>query len=156
MDASSIIIPKRNEKTSMVMNNISLLEPRSIRNTRGGYGGPSIHVAKGVSFRLGAVAAQSESHEELRTIDKGSLILTNKRLIFIGSKRTTNIDLKRILAVKPYKDGIESQRDNKQKTEYFIGTDKTTINFTKNGRHNSIPVNGVVLKAAIMGNIAKL
>jgi hypothetical protein len=77
-------------------------------------------------------------------------------LIFIGSKRTTNIDLKRILAVKPYKDGIESQRDNKQKTEYFIGTDKTTINFTKNGRHTSIPVNGVVLKAAIMGNIAKL
>ena len=89
-------------------------------------------------------------------INQGSLILTNKRLIFIGSKRTTNIDLRKILAIEAYKDGIESQRENKQKTEYFTGTDKLSITFTINGRQTTIPILGVVLKAAIQGAIAQI
>ncbi len=155
-NTKSPIILKRNEETSLIMHNITLREPRAVRQIVGGYGGPTFRVAKGVSFRLGAVSAQSESHEELRNIDQGTLVLTNKRLIFIGSKRTTNIDLRKIVAIEPYKDGIGSQRENKQKTEYYTGTDKTTLTITKNGRRTTIPVNGVVLKAAIMGNIAKI
>lgn len=152
----SPIIPKKNEVTNLVMLNISFLEARSVRQTIGGYGGPSIRVAKGVSFRLGGVSARSVSHEELKKIDQGTLVLTNKRLIFLGSKRTINIDLRKIMAIEPYRDGIGSQRENKQKTEYFTGTDKTTLTFTHDGRSNTIPVNGVVLKAAITGNINKL
>jgi ribosomal protein L40E len=152
----SPVILKRNENTSLIMHNITLREPRAVRQTVGGYGGPTFRVAKGVNFRLGGVAARSESHEELRNIDMGTLVLTNKRLIFIGSKRTTNIDLTKIIAIEPYKDGIGSQRENKQKTEYYTGTDKTTLTINKDGRRTTIPVNGVVLKAAIMGNIAKI
>ncbi|MGO9386553.1 MAG: zinc ribbon domain-containing protein [Methanobacterium sp.] len=152
----SPVILKRNEVTSLIMHNITLREPRAVRQTVGGYGGPTFHVAKGVNLRLGGFAAQSESHEELRNIDMGKLILTSKRLIFIGSKRTTNIDLTKIVAITPYKDGIGSQRENKQKTEYFTGSDKTTITINKNGRRTTFPVNGVVLKAAIMGNISKI
>ncbi len=152
----SPIILKRNENISLIMHNITLREPRAVRQTVGGYGGPTFRVAKGVNFRLGGIAAQSESHEELRNIDRGTLVLTNKRLIFIGSKRTTNIDLNKIIAIEPYKDGIGSQRENKQKTEYFTGSDKTTITINKNGRRTTFPVNGVVLKAAIMGNISKI
>jgi ribosomal protein L40E/ribosomal protein L37AE/L43A len=150
----SPIILKRNEQTTLIMHNITLREPRAVRQTVGGYGGPTFRVAKGVSFRLGGVAARSESHEELRNIDRGTLVLTTRRLIFIGSKRTTNIYLNKIVAIEPYKDGIGSQRENKQKTEYFIGSNKTTLTINKNGRRTTIPVNGVVLKAAIMGNIA--
>ena len=150
------IILKKNEEPSIIMNNISLHEPRAVRQTIGGYRGTSVRVAKGVSFRVGGMKARSESHEELRNIDQGSLVLTNKRLIFIGSKRTTNIDLRKIVAIEPYRDGISSQRENKQKTEYFIGTDRSTVSFTKDGRSTTIPITGVVLKAAIQGNIAKL
>jgi hypothetical protein len=39
---------------------------------------PNLRVAKGVSFRLGGASARSESHDEIRVIDQGSLILTNK------------------------------------------------------------------------------
>jgi ribosomal protein L40E len=155
-NTNSPIILKRNEETSLIMHNITLREPRAVRQTVGGYGGPTFRMAKGVSFRLGAVSARSESHEELKNIDQGTLVLTNKRLIFIGSKRTTNIDLTKIVAIEPYKDGIGSQRENKQKTEYYTGTDKTTLTINKDGRRTTIPVNGVVLKAAIMGNIAKI
>ncbi len=150
----SPIILKKNENVSIVMNNINLQEPRAVRQTHAAYGGPTVRVAKGVSFRLGGASARSESHEEIRVIDRGSLILTNKRLIFIGSKRTNNIDISKIMAIEAYKDGIELQRENKQKTEYFTGTDKTSVTFTINGRQNTIPVLGVVLKAAIQGAIA--
>lgn len=150
---ASPIIPKKGEVTTLVMSNINFLEARAVRQTIGGYGGPSIRMAKGVSFRFGGVSARSVSHDELKKIDQGTLVLTNKRLIFLGSTRTINIDLRKIVAIEPYKDGIGSQRENKQKTEYFTGTDKTTLTFSN---RISIPVNGMVIKAAIIGNIAKL
>jgi len=109
------------------MYKINLQEPRAVRQTHAAYGGPTVRVAKGVLFRLGGASARSESHEEIRVIDQGSLILTNKRLIFIGSKRTNNIDIRKIMAIEAYKDGIELQRENKQKTKYFTGTDKTSV-----------------------------
>ncbi|MCE5214549.1 MAG: zinc-ribbon domain-containing protein [Methanobacterium sp.] len=153
---SSPMILKKNEVCNLVLPNISFLEARSVRQTLGGYGGPSFRVAKGVSFRLGGVSARSVSHDELKKIDQGTLVLTSKRLTFLGSMRTVNIDLRKIVAIEPYKDGIGSQRENKQKTEYFTGTDKTTLTFSNDNRRISIPVNGAVLKAAIVGNIANL
>ena len=153
---TSPVILKKNESLSIVMHNIILQEPRAVRQTHAAYGGPTIRVAKGVSFRLGGASARSESHEEIRAIDRGSLILTTKRLIFIGSKRTTNIDLRKIMAIEAYTDGIESQRENKQKTEYFKGTNSTVVNFRINGRQSTIPLTGVVLRAAIQGAIANM
>ena len=59
------------------MHNITLQEPRAVRQTHAAYGGPTIRVAKGVSFRLGGASARSESHEEIRAIDRGSLNFNN-------------------------------------------------------------------------------
>lgn len=150
------IILKKNEEAYVALGGISLHEPRAVRQTRGAYGGPTIRVAKGVSFRMGNVAARSESHEELRNIDQGALILTNKRLIFIGAKRTTNIDLGKIISITAYKDGIGSQRENKQKTEYFTGTDRHTLTFTINGRTHTVPFTGLILKAVVEGKIRQI
>lgn len=152
----SPIILKKGEVISIIMENIKLQEPRAVRQTQAAYGGPTIRVAKGVSFKLGGASARSESHEEIKVIDNGKLVLTNKRLIFIGTKRTINIDLRKIMAIVPYKDGIESQRENKQKPEYFTGTDRHTINYTINGRSGTVPIYGTVLKAAIQGLITQV
>ena len=155
-EPSSPVILKKNEHAVMVLPSIALWEPRAVRQTMGAYGGPTIRVAKGVSFRFGGVQARSESHEELREIDRGVLTLTTKRLIFAGRKRTTNIDLRKIIALEAYKDGIASQRENKQKTEYFLGTDKISLNITANSNNYSIPINGVVLKSVMEGLIKEL
>lgn len=152
----SPVILKKDEFISIIMENINLQEPRAVRQTHAAYGGPTIRVAKGVSFRMGGASARSESHEEIKVIDNGKFVLTNKRLIFIGTKRTVNIDLRKIMAIVPYKDGIESQRENKQKPEYFTGTDRHTLNYTINGRSGTVPIYGNVLKAAIQGLISKL
>lgn len=155
-EPDSPVILKKNERAVLVLSGISLLEPRAVRKTRGAYGGPTIRVAKGVSFRLGGVQATSESHEELRNIDQGVLTLTNKRLIFTGKKRTTNINLGKILAIEPYKDGIGSQRENKQKTEYFVGTNRFNLNISVDGRNYKLPIYGLVLKSIIEGLIKQL
>lgn len=150
------IILKKGEEACVVLSGITLREPRAVRQTRGGYAGPTIRVAKGVSFRMGSVSARSESHEELRNIDQGTFVLTNKRMIFIGSKRTTNIDLPKIISITAYKDGIASQRENKQKTEYFTGIDRHTVTFTINGRSHSVPFTGLIMKAAVEGKIRQI
>lgn len=88
MGVEAPIILKKKEEIQLALPNVSLLEPRAVRT--GAYGGPSFRVAKGVYFRVGGV--RSESHEELRNIDQGTLTLTNKRVVFSGTKRTINID----------------------------------------------------------------
>ncbi len=152
-EPSAPVILKKNERAVLVLQNIAFWEPRAVRQTVGGYAGPTIHVAKGVSFRVGGMQARSESHEELRQIDMGVLTLTTRRMVFTGGKRTINIDLRKILSIEPYKDGIASQRENKQKTEYFLNTDKSNLNITAQGNHYNLPVTGVVLKAIVEGMI---
>ena len=121
LDTTPSVVLKKGEFSILSLDNIMLKEPRSVRVTHGGYAGPRIRVAKGVSFGLGTFGAKSESHEEIRVIDQGNLLLTNKRLIFSGGKRSTNIQITKILSIDPFDDGIAVRRERKQKTEYFVG-----------------------------------
>ncbi|MCZ3365147.1 MULTISPECIES: zinc-ribbon domain-containing protein [Methanobacterium] len=155
-DTNSPVILKKNERAFLFWSDIALWEPRVVRQTRGSYGGQTFRAAKGISFKVGNFSSHSESHEELRTVDQGMLTLTNKRLVFTGSKRTNNIDLRKIISIEPYRDGIASRRENKQKTEYFIGINRVNINISSNGHEYAIPVSGIVLKCIIEGLIKQL
>lgn len=151
------IITKKGEEVKLVLPDISLLEPRAVRVSTGTYGGPSFRVAKGVYFRVGGFRAQSESHEEIRTIDKGTLSLTNKRLVFSGSKRTSVVDLKKIVSIEPYSDGISIKRSNKQKIEYFIGKmDIIELTITIDDREYVEPFSGLMLKYFTEGLLKKM
>jgi hypothetical protein len=47
----------------------------------------------------------------MTTVDHGILYVTNKRLIFTGSRRAnTTIRLTSVLAITPYSDGVEIQK----------------------------------------------
>jgi hypothetical protein len=137
----SSIILKKDENLIFRFPNIRLLEPRSVR--RGGYSGGSVRIAKGVSIRLGGWGG--ESHEELRTIDSGSLTITDKRLVFAGGKRTTNIKLDKIIQIEPYSDGIAVRRERKKRTEYFVGIDAATMQISVEDRSFEEPFNGAHL-----------
>ena len=149
--ASPDIILKKNEKIILNADNIALLEPRSVRATHGTYGGPSFRIAKGVYFRLGAFNAQSESHEELREIDRGSLTLTNKRLIFSGSKRTVSIDIRKIVSVNPYRDAITIRREGRERIQYFTGINLNNIEIKVEDRVYKEPLSGLVIMYLIEG-----
>jgi hypothetical protein len=118
------------ERVLCVLPGINLLEPRavrrSIRSGRSHYGGPTIRLARGLSFRLGASGStgtsESESFDELRQIDQGTLLLTTKRLAFLGSLRTNSSSLDDLIGVKDFADGIQVHRERKQKAETYLLT----------------------------------
>lgn len=77
--------------------------------THHGYVGASIgfRVAKGVTLRLGKAVPQITEHEELQDIDSGSLFITNKKIVFVGGRRSTNVTSGRIASTVLYSDAIE-------------------------------------------------
>jgi hypothetical protein len=143
----SPIILKKKEELIFALPNISLLEPRAVRT--GGYGGPSVRLAKGLYFRVGGFKA--ESHEEVRNIDQGTLTLTNKRLVFSGTKRTININLDKVISVEPYSDGIALRRSGKEKTQYFTNINQSKLTITVSSRVYEESFSGLILMYLIEG-----
>jgi hypothetical protein len=148
--AESPILPKAGELTLLVLPNVSLHEPRSV--ARGAYGGPSVHVAKGLTLRVGGFQAQS--HEELKQIDSGTLVLTSKRLCFSGRLRSLEVDLRKLISVDAYSDAVAIRRTGKEKTEFFFGLEHHTYDFVVQGRRYTEPMSGLILKYAIEGLLA--
>ncbi len=143
----STIILKKKEKLYVTLLNISLLEPRAVRT--GGYGGSSVRLAKGLYFRVGGFKA--ESHEELRNIDQGTLTLTNKRIVFSGNKKTINVNLKKVISINPYNDGISIRRDGFSKTQYFVGLPKAEITISVKDETYVEQFSGLILMYLIEG-----
>jgi hypothetical protein len=56
-------------------------------------------------------AVPRAGYDEWRFLDQGQLYLTNKRIVFSGSKKTTNVRLDKILSFVIYSDGIEIKKD---------------------------------------------
>ncbi len=89
-----------------------LMQERAIRHTYGG----AMRVMRGVYIG----GARGESHGELRVVDGGSLLLTNKRLIFNGRFRNIEYNLNKIVSIEEYKDAVEIGASNKQKVQIFL------------------------------------
>ncbi|MCC7566467.1 MAG: hypothetical protein KO206_09380 [Methanomicrobiaceae archaeon] len=151
--ASNTVLLKRGERAVAVIPGITLKEPRSVRKTYGGGGGPSFRIAKGVYLRTGGFAARSESHEEIKVIDSGTLTLTNRRMIFTGGKRTVNFPLGKIVGMEPYRDGIAINRDGKQRTEYYTGLNNVHLTIRVDDRSHVVPLSGVAFMCMVQGLI---
>lgn len=115
------VMLQKNEESIVALPDIQLWEPRSVRQSAGHYGGPSIRIASGFTWRMGTFAARSESHEELRIVDKGIFTITNMRILFSGSMRNVQIGMKDIFAVDPYHNGTAVKSTRRGKTHIFLG-----------------------------------
>lgn len=151
-DIGSLIL-KKGERPVAAIPGVTLKEPRSVRTTYGGGGGPSFRIAKGVYIRTTGFGARSESHEEIRAIDSGTLTLTSKRLLFTGQKRTTSVKLEKIVSMEPFKDGIAVNREGKQKTEYYTGLNNAVLTVGVEGRSYEEPLSGVMFMCMVQGLI---
>jgi DNA helicase HerA-like ATPase len=148
--ASPSIRLSRSEDIRCVIPGTTLSEARAVRSWRSVYGGPSIRVAKGLSFRFGQSGGVSESHDELRPVDRGTLVVTTQRLVFLGSQRTTSTALPKIIEIKPYSDGLQVHRQDKQKAELFLFNDNLRVSIPDaDGKTISAPLNGGLLTAII-------
>jgi hypothetical protein len=84
------------------------------------YQGATVRLAKGLSYRVGAIN-ESNFKDELKTKDThGTFFVTNKRYGYIGSKKSIDQPISKITSVETYSDGLMISRSNNQNPEYYI------------------------------------
>lgn len=76
------------------------------------YGGPTarIRLAKGIYYKAGSMAVNRTKEDVWQRLDSGWIYLTDRRLIFMGSRGNKNIRLNTILTFKPYSNGVDIQK----------------------------------------------
>ncbi len=92
-------------------------------------------------------------HEELREVDSGDLVLTTRRYVFLGQKRTISVDLSEIISVEPDGDAVAIHRANKEQTEMYGNLNTEEIAFTSDGQRTLI--SGLMVACALEGLMAQ-
>jgi len=106
------IVLQKSESCFIIIKNVDWHELRSVRqrNSYSGYS-TSFRIAKGFYLRSGSYKPAIHTTDELKLIDSGTLYLTNKRIIFTGIKKNSNVRLDKILNITPYSDGLEIDKE---------------------------------------------
>lgn len=76
------------------------------------YSGPvaSIRLMRGLSWRFASYRGQRETSDEVVSIDRGTVYLTNKRVIFSGTLKNLAIRLERVLDVNGFKNAFQVEQ----------------------------------------------
>lgn len=86
------------------------------------YAGPTyrLKIAKGFYYRLGDISTQRVSKDVMTLIDSGTLHITNKRIIFNGSKQNKTIRYNQIVDLHPYSDGVEIVKETGKPPTFML------------------------------------
>lgn len=97
------IITKRGEHVVSIGDGYSLVEARTRRvRHRGRSHGVSIRIAKGVWYRPTMHTAESVvQREELVLLDEGEMVITDRRVVFVGNRQTREFRFDKLIAMRP-------------------------------------------------------
>ena len=118
------IVLQKSEICHFQTYNVNWYELRTV-TTRVAYSGYStrIKIAKGFYLRTGSYTPRTYTTEQMKLIDSGTLYLTNKRIIFSGRLKSSNIRLEKIIDYEPYSDGVEIRKDAGKNPVLKIGSE---------------------------------
>jgi hypothetical protein len=99
---------------------VALMKEVVDRELRGGSSGVSIRIAKGVRYRVGQVRAHSVVvGTHLAVQDSGQLVVTDRRAVFMGTKKTLEFRRDRLVGLAQYADGLRLNVSNRQTASLF-------------------------------------
>ena len=113
----------KSEAVLWVYDGVTYYQEKIEKEYRHNSGGFSFRVAKGVYYRTGSGRSKPIEHSVMNNEGKGSLIITNKNIIFYAQTKSVKIPFKKIIGVTPYSDGIEVHKDGNAKRMAFQGFD---------------------------------
>ena len=116
LDQLEVVLQKG--EIAYASSNAQLFEVR-VTGYKGKTSGFSFHVAKGVTFRTGAIRGHAE--RDLVPVAKGKLVVTNQRVIFNGDAKSVTLRHKSIVGVQALSDGL--QISDSRHTVYFLTGD---------------------------------
>lgn len=123
-EAESPLQLKKGEVIFAIVENAALVEPRRLPGKwQGGSQAVSFRVAKGVYWRTGGTRGTYAQGEEAQQIidDGGTAVITNQRIVFLGTKNTREWAFSKLLGVQHDQDlGVTYiQVSNRQKVSGF-------------------------------------
>jgi hypothetical protein len=111
VDANLPLLPKKGEVVLWIFRDIELYKYVKMRNVVGGSTGVSIRLTKGLYWRVGGFKANPKTWEEVKHVETGLVVITNKCIYFFGADLNEIIPFTKLAAIKPYADALEIQRD---------------------------------------------
>ncbi len=84
------------------------------KTTRLKYRGPvfRLRITKSLYYRMANMRVDKVTKDVMTLIDSGNLYVTNKRILFTGSKGNKTIRYGRIVDLTPYRDGVKISKDS--------------------------------------------
>jgi hypothetical protein len=153
LTAAPLVLSEQ-EKVVAVLPNTDLLEPRSVRVREGRRYSSSVRMTYGYSTGSGRYTSTTESRDQLKTIDRGTLVVTDQRIAFMGALKTISIDVKKIIGVDPHPDGIALHCKDKEKVESFKISDDLKLTYHEDLQEVSVPFIGPILERIISRTMA--
>lgn len=112
------IMTKKDEVVHLETN-AGLMKEVAVREWRGGTSGVSFRIAKGVSYRTGAIRGKSVVvGTELQVADSGVLAVTSQRIAYMGNK-TIELSYAKLMNLDVFSDGVRVHVSNRQNAPLF-------------------------------------
>ena len=108
--------------------NVTMYQEKITKEWVGRSSGWSYRVCKGVYYRTGSSKGHPIEHSSMESVGVGTLVLTNKNIIFYSPQKSSKVPYKKLIGVTPYSDGMELQKDGANaKRQMFQGFDSRFI-----------------------------
>ena len=105
----------------------------------GGFSGASIRVARGLYIRSGGGSSHAVKHEVTGVDDSGTLVVTDRRLVFLGNAKTLVIPLTKIINVVQFTDGLRVDIENKKPVLFETGS-RVAVVVVDRARHGLLGI----------------
>jgi hypothetical protein len=99
----------------------SLMREVAVRQYQGGYQGFSFPIGKtGIRYRVGGSRGHSvQVGTELQVADSGILSITNKRVVYAGTRKTVDMPYSKLINLTVYFDGVQFHLSNRVNAPLF-------------------------------------
>jgi hypothetical protein len=116
----SPLVLKKGEQACVSIS-ATLARQQTRRQWVGGSQGFSFPIGHtGIRYRVGSFHGHPVQQQFLAKLDTGRLVVTNQRIAFIGSVKSTSIPLTKLLHVECYSDGLAVFREGKENPDMYI------------------------------------
>lgn len=117
------VVLGRDEAALWYYENVTMFQEKIEKEYIGGHNGFSIRVMKGVRYNTGRMKAKPVEHSTMANCGTGSLVITNKHILFCSNQQSLKLAYTKIIGITPYCDGMEIHRDGKANRLVFQGFD---------------------------------
>ncbi len=95
----------------------------------GGSQGFSFPIGRtGIRYRVGSFHGQPISQQVLTQLDRGSVVVTNQRLAFVGSVKSVVIPLPKVVHIEVYSDAFAVFHEGRETADYLlVGAPKQVV-----------------------------